>query len=261
MSARDAPTGPASVLRTRDVAALAGTTPRALRHYHRIGLLPEAPRDANGYRRYSAADLVRVLRIRELAASGMPLREVARALDQDPSSLSHQLDDLERVLDAQAERIERQRGLLRELRRTLHGPAQALGNPRSECGSGAGRESQTAQLDRDVWLLATGTGAIDSATAAHFEAAVAQQFADLGAAPSWLQEFAALEGEPTIDAQRADHLAGAIAAFAAELTAGHDFAGASDGAQVLDLAAELQGASLSGAQLEVWRRFEALIRQ
>ena len=37
------------VLRSGDVAKLAGVTVRTLRHYRRIGLLPEPPRDDNGY--------------------------------------------------------------------------------------------------------------------------------------------------------------------------------------------------------------------
>lgn len=36
-----------------DAAAFAGTTPRAVRHYHQIGLLPEPERGGDGRRRYS----------------------------------------------------------------------------------------------------------------------------------------------------------------------------------------------------------------
>lgn len=76
--------GARPVLRTRDLAAIAGTTPRTLRHYHQIGLLPEVGRDANGYRRYGVGDLVRLLRIRQLAASGLPLRKIAHAIERGP---------------------------------------------------------------------------------------------------------------------------------------------------------------------------------
>ena len=50
-------------MRSNDVAKLAGVTVRTLRHYHQLGLLPEPPRQANGYRDYSPADVARVLRI------------------------------------------------------------------------------------------------------------------------------------------------------------------------------------------------------
>ena len=55
------------------LAAYAGVTVRAVRHYHRTGLLPEPERDASGYRRYPAAAVVELIRIRTLAAAGVPL--------------------------------------------------------------------------------------------------------------------------------------------------------------------------------------------
>ena len=36
------------------LAAYAGVTTRAVRHYHQVGLLPEPERDASGYRTYAA---------------------------------------------------------------------------------------------------------------------------------------------------------------------------------------------------------------
>ncbi|SNT21712.1 MerR family transcriptional regulator [Rhodococcoides kyotonense] len=59
------------------LAQAAGTTPRAVRHYHRLGLLPEPTRTSSGYRDYSMSDLVRLMRIRRLASSGVPLGAVA----------------------------------------------------------------------------------------------------------------------------------------------------------------------------------------
>ena len=70
-------------MRTQQLAALAGTTPRALRHYHKLGLLPEKPRQPNGYRNYDIYDLVRVVRIRQLSAAGVPLRKVLDLLNED----------------------------------------------------------------------------------------------------------------------------------------------------------------------------------
>ena len=73
-------------------ARAAGTTPRAIRHYHRLGLLPEPARRANGYRDYSLADLARLLRIRWLADNGVPLGSISAMLsgrhapdDPDPA--------------------------------------------------------------------------------------------------------------------------------------------------------------------------------
>ena len=48
------------------LASYAGVTIRAVRHYHKVGLLPEPERDASGYRTYDAAAVVRLIRIRTL---------------------------------------------------------------------------------------------------------------------------------------------------------------------------------------------------
>lgn len=71
------------MLRIGELAELTGVTTRTIRHYHRIGLLPQATRQANGYRRYGLADAVRLVRVRRLAALGMSLDEVADALADD----------------------------------------------------------------------------------------------------------------------------------------------------------------------------------
>ena len=69
-------------MRISEVARLAGTTVRTIRHYHAIGLLAEPARLPNGYRDYSAADLLRVLRIRQLASLGFSRGQGAQVLEQ-----------------------------------------------------------------------------------------------------------------------------------------------------------------------------------
>ncbi|NKY58077.1 MerR family transcriptional regulator [Nocardia flavorosea] len=64
-------------MRISEIAAAAATTPRAVRHYHRLGLLPEPVRPDNGYRDYGMAELTRLMRIRWLADNGLPLGAVA----------------------------------------------------------------------------------------------------------------------------------------------------------------------------------------
>jgi DNA-binding transcriptional MerR regulator len=104
------------VLTIGELAGTAGTTVRAVRHYHRIGLLPEPPRDASGYRRYGAAALVRLLRIRRLRELGLSLERIAELLDGTEPALHEALDALDAELAAQAERIAAQRARLAELR-------------------------------------------------------------------------------------------------------------------------------------------------
>ncbi len=69
------------MLTISQLAAYAGVTVRAVRHYHQVGLLPEPARDASGYRRYDATDVVRLIRIRTLAEAGVPLARVQDLLD------------------------------------------------------------------------------------------------------------------------------------------------------------------------------------
>ena len=71
-------------MRVTQIADLAGTTPRAVRHYHRLGLL-EVPPTVRGRREYGVEHLARLLRIRWLADGGLSLRQVAEILDSDPT--------------------------------------------------------------------------------------------------------------------------------------------------------------------------------
>ena len=73
------PTGP---LRIGDVAKLVGTTPRTIRYYEEIGLLPEtAARPSGGHRLYSEEEVQRlreVMRLKELL--GVTLEELKTLL-------------------------------------------------------------------------------------------------------------------------------------------------------------------------------------
>lgn len=62
-------------MRIGELAVAAGTTPRALRHYERAGLLSYSRAD-NGYRVYVAASVVRVRNIRYLLSAGLTLDDV-----------------------------------------------------------------------------------------------------------------------------------------------------------------------------------------
>ena len=52
------------MLTISQLASYAGVTVRAVRHYHAKGLLPEPERDHSGYRRYDAAAVVELVKIR-----------------------------------------------------------------------------------------------------------------------------------------------------------------------------------------------------
>lgn len=64
----------------QEIARLAGTTSRTLRHYDDIGLLPPTRLAANGYRHYDEHALVRLQRILLLRDLGLGLPQIADVL-------------------------------------------------------------------------------------------------------------------------------------------------------------------------------------
>jgi len=62
-----------------DAAAFVGITPRAIRHYHEIGLLPEPERGADNRRRYGYNEMIRLLWIRKMADAGIALDDIRDA--------------------------------------------------------------------------------------------------------------------------------------------------------------------------------------
>ena len=65
----------------QQIAKLAGTTSRTLRHYDDIGLLSPSSVGHNGYRHYDQAALVRLQRILLLRELGLGLPQIAEVLD------------------------------------------------------------------------------------------------------------------------------------------------------------------------------------
>ncbi|RSM84224.1 MerR family DNA-binding transcriptional regulator [Kibdelosporangium aridum] len=96
---------------TRELADLAGTTLKTVRHYHRIGLLDEPERAANGYKQYQISHLIRLLRIRRLVDLGVALSDIATMEESDEHA-----EQALRTLDAElATSIERQQRMRDEL--------------------------------------------------------------------------------------------------------------------------------------------------
>ncbi|MFJ9211318.1 MerR family transcriptional regulator [Streptomyces sp. NPDC102264] len=101
---------------TRQLAELSGTTLRAIRHYHEVGLLAEPERRANGYKNYGVAHLVRVSRIKRLTELGLSLKQIAELGDADEHP-EDALRVLDAELDATIERLRRMRVELAQLLR------------------------------------------------------------------------------------------------------------------------------------------------
>lgn len=113
------------------VAEVVGLTPRAVRYYHSIGLVPEPPRDGSGYRRYGGKEVIELVRVARLRALGMPLPQIAQrvsATDSDDMSVTDALGALADELDAEINRIVATRDRLRELARseTFDQPVKTL---------------------------------------------------------------------------------------------------------------------------------------
>jgi DNA-binding transcriptional MerR regulator len=106
-----------------DAAAFVGTTPRAIRHYHEIGLLPEPERGADDRRRYDYEDMVRLLWIRKMADAGIALDDIrdafadaASAGSDNDHGIASILEQLEETLVAQEAELRRQRTAVQRMR-------------------------------------------------------------------------------------------------------------------------------------------------
>lgn len=100
-------------MRIGELAAAVGVTPRAVRHYHHLGLLPEPERRPNGYRDYTLRHAVVLARIRRLTELGLGLAEVRDVLADDAGR------ELVEVLGELDEDLARQEASVRERRARL----------------------------------------------------------------------------------------------------------------------------------------------
>ena len=91
----------------QDIARIAGTTSRTLRHYDAIGLLKPSRVGGNGYRYYDRDSLVRLQRILLLRELGLGLDAVGRVLDDRVDAAPALRDHLE-WLRAERQRLARQ---------------------------------------------------------------------------------------------------------------------------------------------------------
>jgi DNA-binding transcriptional MerR regulator len=101
---------------TAELAAIAGTTVKTVRHYHSIGLLEEPERLTNGYKQYRLPHLVRLLEIRRLTDLGVRLHDIA-TLRESREAAEQLFRGLDAVLAADIERKQRARAELAAIQR------------------------------------------------------------------------------------------------------------------------------------------------
>jgi DNA-binding transcriptional MerR regulator len=141
------------MLTISQLASYAGVTVRTVRHYHAKGLLPEPTRDHSGYRRYDAAAIVELIRIRTLAEAGVPLARVKELLAAGEDEFARAVDEIDRRLRAEIRERQRHRERLARLAagESLALPPEAvayldrlreLGIPERMIGG-----------ERDAWIL------------------------------------------------------------------------------------------------------------
>ncbi|MEH3154444.1 MAG: MerR family transcriptional regulator [Gordonia paraffinivorans] len=155
------------------LATHAGTTVRAVRHYHRIGLLDEPERDASGYRTYDASAVVRLIRIRVLASAGVPLGRVQELLDADAADFAAEIEQVDARLAEQIDRLARTRERLADLtsgdRLALPDSAIRWLDRLREIGA----SEEYIALERDAWIL------VAAQVPDRFDDVIATKFASL----------------------------------------------------------------------------------
>ena len=108
-------------MRIGEIADLAGVTVRTIRHYHQLGILPEPMRRANGYREYTVDQLVTLLRIRQLAQSGLSVTQAGAVISSAPDATPDDvLDEVDASLQRQIAELEEQRRRLADARAGEH---------------------------------------------------------------------------------------------------------------------------------------------
>jgi DNA-binding transcriptional MerR regulator len=141
------------MLTISQLAAYAGVTVRAVRHYHQIGLLPEPERDASGYRRYGATAVVRLIKIRTLANAGVPLAEIGQMLQAGAPAFAEAVQRIDSRLREEIERLEINRKQIAQLAagNSLAVPPEVtfyLGRLRE-----IGASERVVEAERDAWIL------------------------------------------------------------------------------------------------------------
>jgi DNA-binding transcriptional MerR regulator len=141
------------MLTISQLAEYAGVTVRAVRHYHAKGLLPEPERDHSGYRRYDAAAVVDLIRIRTLAEAGVPLSRVSELLAADEAEFAAAVDDIDRRLRAEIRERQRHRQRVAQLAagESLALPPEVVAY--LERLRELGFRERLIEVERDSWIL------------------------------------------------------------------------------------------------------------
>ncbi|CAM3679159.1 MerR family transcriptional regulator [Occultella aeris] len=136
-----------------ELASYSGVTIRAVRHYHATGLLPEPERDHSGYRRYDAAAVIEVIKIRTLAQAGVPLSQVRGLQRADQSEFAVAVADIDRRLAAEIRERQRHRQQIAKLAAGDHLALPSEVVEHLDQLRALGIHERIVQVERDGWIL------------------------------------------------------------------------------------------------------------
>jgi DNA-binding transcriptional MerR regulator len=135
------------------LASYAGVTIKAVRHYHQRGLLAEPPRDASGYRRYTAQHAIDLVKIRTLAEAGVPLARVKELLAADTVGFEAAIAEIDRNLQRRAQDLLRTRERIANLTAGDRLFVSAEVADYLDQLHALGVSEATVRMERDVWIL------------------------------------------------------------------------------------------------------------
>jgi DNA-binding transcriptional MerR regulator len=141
------------MLTISQLAAYAGVTVRAVRHYHHIGLLPEPERNQSGYRTYDADAVVRLIRINTLAGAGVPLARVQELLDSSPDAFAEGIQEIDAELRAEIRRLQQSRQRLARLAAGEHPALPASVVRYLDRLRSLGIDERYVQLECNAWIM------------------------------------------------------------------------------------------------------------
>ena len=135
------------------LAGYAGVTIKAVRHYHKRGLLEEPSRDSSGYRRYTAEHAINLIKIRTLAEAGVPLARIKELLAANPARFAAAITEIDRNLQERAKELRRTRERIARLSRGDRLFVSAdVADYLDRLGE-LGVSPRMLQMERDGWIL------------------------------------------------------------------------------------------------------------
>jgi DNA-binding transcriptional MerR regulator len=135
------------------LADCAGVTIKAVRHYHRVGLLEEPSRDSSGYRRYGAQHAIDLVKIKALVDAGVPLARIKELLAADPDQFAVAVSDIDRTLQKRARELRRTRERIARLRSGDRLVVSAEIADYLDQLQQMGVSRRSVQMERDLWIL------------------------------------------------------------------------------------------------------------